>query len=160
MKRKSPLTLQQKYPPSAPCSCGVCTAFCRRPGWWTVSEAKRAIEAGYGARMMLEVSPEHTFGVLSPAFSGCEQNFALQEFSRAGCTFLTAGLCELYATGLMPLECRFCHHSRIGAGKRCHKAIERDWRTQSGQALVSAWLDEYGIHARFLTACLRRKSGV
>jgi len=33
--------------------------------WWTVEEAARAITAGYGGRMMLEMSPQRSFGVLS-----------------------------------------------------------------------------------------------
>jgi hypothetical protein len=151
-KRTSPLTLQQKYPPSPPCDCDVCRAFCRRPGWWTVCQARDAMDSGLGARMMLEVSPDRTFGVLSPAFSGCEGNFALQELSHRGCTFLRQGLCELHGTNHMPLECRFCHHSSIGAGKACHADLERDWRTARGQALVNQWLNEYGISARFFAA--------
>jgi len=144
MKRKRKLSLHEKYPPSEPCSCSVCTAYCARPGWWTVSEAEKAIKAGYGNRMMLELSPELTFGVLSPAFYGCEQNFALQEFSHFGCNFLSNGLCELHGTGLEPLECQFCHHSRTGLGLKCHADIESDWRTPKGQALVAGWLLSYG----------------
>lgn len=151
-KRTAPLTLQQKYPPSPPCNCEVCRAFCRRPGWWTVSQAREAMDANLGQRMMLEVSPDRAFGVLSPAFSGCEGNFALQEFSGFGCTFLKRGLCELHGTNHMPLECRFCHHSSIGRGKACHADLERDWRTARGQALVDEWLREYGVAARFLAA--------
>jgi predicted ester cyclase len=47
----------------------VCKSYCRRPGWWTVEEASRAIEKGYGPRMMLEMAPGFRFGVLSPAFT-------------------------------------------------------------------------------------------
>ncbi len=43
-----------------------------RPGWWTVQEANEALHAGLGKRMMLEMSPDLSFGVLSPAFKGCE----------------------------------------------------------------------------------------
>ena len=46
--------------------CEVCLTYCARPGWWTVEEAARAMDAGYSDRMMLEISPELTFGVLSP----------------------------------------------------------------------------------------------
>ncbi len=139
MKRKRKQNLREKYPPSEPCSCEICTSFCMRPGWWTVKEASRAIRAGYGNRMMLEVSPEFTFGVLSPAFKGCEMNFALQMFSQFGCTFFNKGLCDLHGTGYEPLECRFCHHSRKGLGRKCHSDIEKDWNTPKGQALVAKW---------------------
>ena len=58
----------QKYPPSEPCSCDVCLAYYARHNWWADEDAIRLIDAGYGNRMMLEIAPELTFGVLSPAF--------------------------------------------------------------------------------------------
>lgn len=143
------MTLAEKYPPSKPCSCDICRAFCSRPGWWTVEEARRAMSAGYGNRMMLEISPEFTFGVLSPAFKGCEGDFALQEYSESGCNFLREGLCELHGTGFMPLECRFCHHSRSGQGLVCHSEIAGDWRTKEGQELVKKWASEYGLYEKY-----------
>ncbi|MDD3171420.1 MAG: hypothetical protein PHO86_03775, partial [Bacilli bacterium] len=96
MGRKSDLFLKGKYPPSKSCSCKICQAYCLRPGWWTVVEAKKAIDAGYSKRMMLEISPEFDFGVLSPAFRGCEEDFAFQEYAKNGCNFFVDGLCELY----------------------------------------------------------------
>lgn len=133
-------SLNERYPPSEPCSCDICRGYCRRPGWWTVEEAAKAMEAGYGSRMMLEMSPELTFGVLSPAFKGCEGYFALQDYSGFGCNFLKDGLCELHGTGFEPLECRFCHHLRKGLGQKCHADLEKDWKTATGQALVKKWL--------------------
>ncbi|MFN2152190.1 MAG: hypothetical protein ACK2T5_11375, partial [Anaerolineales bacterium] len=102
--------MSRKYPPSEPCGCEVCVGFCLRPGWWSVDEVVRAMDAGYGPRMMLEMSPELTFGVLSPAFKGCEGDLATNLYFRNGCTFLKRTRCELYGTGYQPLECRFCHH--------------------------------------------------
>ena len=142
-RKKQPLSLEEQFPPSAPCSCYVCRSFCKRPGWWTVQEAARALAAGYGGRMMLELSPDRTFGVLSPAFSGCEGLFAFQEYAQNGCCFFQNGLCTLYSTDLEPLECRFCHHERMGEGHLCHAALERDWNTPEGQALVKQWLLRY-----------------
>ena len=133
------MTLSDKYPPSEPCSCEVCLTYCLRPGWWTVEEAERAVNAGFHNRMMVEMSPDLAFGVLSPAFRGCEGNFALNDFAKNGCNFLIAGLCELHGTGLMPLECRFCHHNRKGLGAECHLAIEKEWNTKRGQALIGEW---------------------
>ena len=46
--------LHEKYPPSQPCNCKICIDYCKRPGWWTVNEAERAIAAGLHSRMMLE----------------------------------------------------------------------------------------------------------
>lgn len=138
-------SLQGKYPPSEPCACEVCLSYCMRPGWWTVEQAAAAIEAGYGDRMMLELAPEFTFGVLTPAFKGCERYFALQQYSRNGCTFLKEDRCELFGTGHQPLECRFCHHERPGLGRQCHADIEKDWNTAVGRALVNKWVRENGL---------------
>lgn len=145
MKR---IDLIRRYPPSPPCSCPTCRAWCVRPGWWTVAEAASAIDAGYAGRMMLEMSPGFAFGVLSPAFKGNEGAVALDALAQRGCTFLAAEGCELFATDFRPLECRFCHHSRQGRGARCHRAIEKDWRTKEGQKLVIAWAG--------LTGCFER----
>lgn len=143
MKNQHNRSLADLYPPSESCTCEICRSYCIRPGWWTVSEAVLVIETGYGNRMMLEISPELTFGVLSPAFRGCEMNFALQEYRYQGCSFLFDGLCALYGTGLMPLECRFCHHTRQGMGQQCHKEIEKNWRSSQGRTLVKKWAEEY-----------------
>jgi hypothetical protein len=138
-------SLPERFPPSEPCACALCVAYCRRPGWWTVEEAGRAFAAGLGARMMLEIAPERSFGVLSPAFYGCERGFAVNEFAVRGCNFLKAERCELFGGGLQPLECRFCHHARAGQGPLCHAALERDWQRPAGQALVERWAKEFGL---------------
>jgi hypothetical protein len=135
----SSINLAKKYPPSKPCTCDICLSYCLRPGWWTVEQAAKAMDAGYAYRMMLEISPELTFGVLSPAFKGNEGNIALQFFSRHGCTFLRENLCELFGTGLQPLECRFCHHTRPGLGRKLHSDIEKEWYSQKGQKLIIQW---------------------
>lgn len=89
--------------------------------------------------MMLEMAPDRSFGVLSPAFRGCEGSFALERFADKGCTFLLEGRCELHGTGHEPLECSFCHHSRPGEGPKCHRALERDWDSPAGRELVVRW---------------------
>ena len=144
-KAKQKKTLAEKYPPSEPCTCDICLGYCARPGWWTVEEAARALEAGYGNRMMLEVAPELSFGVLSPAFKGCERSVATSQFAKNGCTFLKNDRCELYGTGRQPLECRFCHHERRGMGPKCHADLERDWQTPAGQALIEKWIKLVGL---------------
>jgi hypothetical protein len=138
-------SLSKKYRPSELCPCEICVGYCMRPGWWSVAEAARAMEAGYGPRMMLEMSPELTFGVLSPAFKGCEGDLAINLFSQNGCTFLRDTHCELYGTGYQPLECRFCHHERKGLGLQCHEDLESDWHTSVGQTLVLRWVKIMGI---------------
>jgi hypothetical protein len=58
-------------------------------------------------------------------------------------------LCELYDTGLEPLECRFCHHTREGLGLKCHTDLEKDWNTREGQALVMVWADNIGLWNKY-----------
>jgi hypothetical protein len=150
--------LNKLFPPSEPCSCEICLSYCTRPGWWTVEEAGHVINLGYADRMMLEVSPELTFGVLSPAFKGCEMNFALQEFSQNKCTFLKNDLCELFDSGVQPLECRFCHHNRVGEGKKCHDAIEKDWNSYHGQKVVKKWIEKINFKwADYYYSVLKKK---
>jgi len=141
--------LVKKFPPSEPCSCNICLNYCRRPGWWTVEEATRAMDEGYADRMMMEISPEFTFGVLSPAFKGNEKNLAIQVYSDQSCTFLKENLCELFGTNFQPLECRFCHHTRTGLGNKCHSAIENDWYSKEGQRLVIRWCKQTKIFERY-----------
>lgn len=141
-------SLEERFPPSEPCCCDVCIAYCSRPGWWTVDQVERAIAAGYAPRMMLEMAPEKTFGVLSPALRGCEGQFADYARQERGCTFFSHGLCELFGTGFQPLECRYCHHSRKGAGMECHHAIENDWNSPAGVALVVRWSKMTGFWER------------
>jgi hypothetical protein len=141
-------TLVQKYPPSPACSCPVCQSYCARPGWWTVEEAVQAIEAGYASRMMLEMSPDRAFGVLSPAFKGCEGDFAREIYSKRGCTFLNDKHCELHDTRFQPLECRFCHHARLGQGARCHAEIGDEWNSPHGRKWVVKWSKLTGLWQR------------
>ena len=139
------MNLKDKFPPSDPCSCEMCLGFCSRPGWWAVEEARQALDAGLGGRMMLEISPEKTFGVLAPAFKGCEGRIATKRFANQGCTFLKDHLCELFDSGLQPLECRFCHHTRQGQGSTCHAALEEDWARPAGRQIVRAWCKVTGL---------------
>jgi hypothetical protein len=148
-KKKHDRTLTEKYPPSQPCGCDICLRYCIRPGWWTVEEAARAMQGGYADRMMLEFSPDRSFGVLSPAFKGNEMGFATNQAAANGCNFLKENLCELHGTGFQPLECRFCHHDRVGLGPVCHADLERDWNTPAGQVLVVSWGNLTGFWERY-----------
>ena len=141
-------TLTARFPASEPCTCPVCVGYCLRPGWWTVDQAADAIRAGYAGRMMLEMSPERSYGVLSPAFKGCELDFARQVFADRGCTFLQAERCELFGSGLEPLECLHCHHASPQAGHRCHAEIGRTWNSTSGRDLIVEWSQQTGFLER------------
>ena len=136
------MNIIESFPPSEPCSCEICTKYCQRPGWWTIEEFERVLESQYYHRVMLEVAPELTFSVLSPAFKGCESNFALQDYAKNGCNFFINGLCELFGTNVQPLECRYCHHERAGKGIECHTAIENEWNSHEGKKLVEVWIDK------------------
>lgn len=149
-------SLIEKYPPSVPCNCEICRSYCMRPGWWTVEQAAQALAAGYEFRMMLEMAPEMSFGVLSPAFRGCEGTFATNLYADRGCNFLKNDLCELHSTGFEPLECRFCHHERLGLGPKCHADLEADWNTPAGQALVEKWSQKTGLWERMSHARISR----
>ena len=127
------------FPPSEGCTCSICCEYCKRPGWWTVEQAELAISKGYAERMMMEISPQFDFAVLSPAFHGCEGFIATKEGYISGCNFLKNGLCELHDTDILPLECAFCHHNRKGQGIKCHMSIEKQWKTVKGQRLVARW---------------------
>lgn len=94
---------------------------------------------------MLEISPDRRFGVLSPAFKGNEVNYAWQISSGRGCTFFQNERCELFGTGFQPLECRFCHHDRLGLGTECHLAIEKEWNTPPAQRLIVRWGNKTGF---------------
>ena len=139
-----------RFPPSPPCRCDICGYFCHRPGWPLVREARLALEAGYGPRMMLELSEDHSYGVLSPAFKGNEGYLALQQFSQNGCTFLNEHLCDIHHLPFLPLECRFCHHDRMGKGTACHEEIGRDWHTSKGRRLVRLWLGTVRLPSHLL----------
>ena len=99
--------------------------------------------------MMLELSPDRSFGVLSPAFLGNEGYYALQGNADKGCTFLKEGQCEIHECSFFPLECRFCHHERWGQGAGCHRAIERDWQCAKGRRLVTHWLSACNLASPF-----------
>lgn len=89
--------------------------------------------------MMLEISPDFKFAVLSPAFYGCEGFIATNDGAKNGCNLLKEGMCELHDTDFLPLECAFCHHERVGKGIVCHNEISDQWHTLEAQKLVARW---------------------
>lgn len=134
------MNLYDYFPPSESCSCQICLNYCKRPGWWTLEEFEYLLKTHYYKKVMLEISPEMSFGVLVPAFKGCESNFALQNYANNGCTFLNMNKCQLHKSKYQPLECRYCHHDRVGKGIECHNALEKEWNSFEGQKLVNYWL--------------------
>jgi len=100
--------------------------------------------------MMLEVAPDFSFAVLSPAFKGCEGYIAINEFASAGCIFYSGGLCEIHASDIQPLECRVCHHESQGMGPKIHRELENEWNTKKGQKVVINWMKEIKFHDKLL----------
>jgi hypothetical protein len=72
----------------------------------------------------------------------------MEVYAEQGCTFFKDELCELFGTGLEPLECRHCHHERSGTGKQCHADIETDWNTPEAKRLIVRWGNITGFWAR------------
>lgn len=134
------MNLIDKYPDSESCSCEICISYCMQPGLWTVDEAEKAINAGLGDRMMLEIMTDLKFGILSPAYKKNESEFSQQIHSLNGCTFFKDNKCEIHNTENLPLECRFSHHSRHGQGNQCHEDIMSEWKTTEGQELIKKWI--------------------
>ena len=58
-------------------------------------------------------------------------------------------MCELYDTGLILIECRFCHHLREGLGEKCHQDIGEEWNTPPGQILVNKWMLMTGVLLKY-----------
>lgn len=140
--------IYNRYPHSQSCSCEVCKSFCKRPGWWTPEQTKEIIKVGYYNKIMLEISPELTFGVLSPAFKGCEMNIAINLFKENWCTFYHNGLCDLHNTPYLPLECAFCNHDSKGQGQKCHTDIEQLWKSKENQKIIKEWGEMVGLWER------------
>ena len=143
------IDISKLFPPSQGCDCEICRGYCKRPGWWTVEQAELALNKNYAHRMMMEISPEFDYAVLSPAFYGCGGLVATKQNSMNGCNFLKNGLCELHGTDLFPIECAFCHHDRVGQGIICHTYIAYDWKTLRGQKLVARWQKIVGFDKKY-----------
>ncbi len=137
--------LYKRFPPSESCSCEICSYYCMRPGWPLVQEARMLIEAGFSDRLMVEFSPGYSFGILAPAFKGNEGYYALANHAGNGCTFLVSNGCAIFDRSFRPLECRFCHHDRVGKGSVCHLALAHDWNTSKGRRLVQGWLETHHL---------------
>lgn len=126
MKRKKKhRSLRDKYPPSEPCSCEICRSYCVRPGWWTVEEASKAIKAGYGHRMMLEIAPEMTFGVLSPAFKGCEGFMLCRSIQKTDAIFIQTAFVSFSGQVCRPLNAAIAIISEKASGRNAMRTLKR-----------------------------------
>lgn len=137
----------KRQPPA--CACAACQFDCQMPCWGTPSDVQALIDAGYGARLTLELwtkTPKVEF--LTPALKGFEGKRAPRTpYSRAGCTFWTdARLCEVHDAGLKPLEGKMSHHHpalKKVDGMKLRRWIAEQWDTDEGRALVAAWKAQF-----------------
>ncbi len=136
------------------CACHGCIAACsHRPGWATPAEIRTLIDAGHGARLMLECWCPTTLPdgdeiqLLSVATVGNTAGIAPID-PRARCTFLTAeDRCEIYEH--RPTECAIALTCQ---GQDAHRYIDQlvaevylPWQTAEAQAMVDAWKTEHGV---------------
>jgi Fe-S-cluster containining protein len=111
----------------------------------TPDEAEKAIEQGFGARLMADwwVGKDENIFVLCPASLGYEGKDApeislFNLFSGLGqCTFLKDNLCEIHDSGFKPLLCRetLC----CGEHYPSKEQVVPLWNTDRGRALVERW---------------------
>lgn len=126
------------------CACKQCQDMCRnRVCWPTPEEAKALIDAGYGARLMMDYwVSDPDINILCPAISGYESQQA--PWTPTGrCTFFTdEGLCEI--NHLKPLEGKKARHDLYENNKdmaQLHGAVASLWMGSSG--LVDDWATQF-----------------
>lgn len=146
------------------CDCEGYRRGCMyNPGWMTVGEAQKAVEAGFGDRLMLDWWDTDGGGrlyLLCPASTGSQGNFAPEQpedfweayFWEKGTRVLfVAGRCAIHESGFKPWECRHAHHDRTTFRGRDHAdfaALVAGWDTAEGSALVEAWSRDHAVFVR------------
>lgn len=139
---------KEKWPDTT-CACEECKSYCRKKPCWPIpTEARRLIEAGYGARLMLDwweggdrVGKEgEKIFVLCPACVGHAQDYAPSNpFWKERCVFFSKDeLCELHALKLKPYEGRKAFHASFeGTPRRVH--LIKKWHTPEARKLIEDW---------------------
>lgn len=140
------------------CACDRCKQMCREtPCWGTPDDARKMIEAGFGASLMLQyresstVLPpiEHTEMVV-PAIRGKEGGMT-PFFPWGACALLDAeGMCRVHK--IKPLEGRVVLHNQkqpddllfpIPEGYDLRDYIATLWQTPEAQRLVEEWKEKF-----------------
>lgn len=114
-------------------------------------EARRAISAGYGDRLMLDwwflPHPQGKIFVLSPLGGNshgqiCDDGdlagMILGTWTKGGCTLHEKGLCAIHNSGFKPYECRVtfaCNDDDTDY----HKEVAMAWNTPKARAIVDSW---------------------
>lgn len=119
--------------------------MCRTPGWMTVDEAERAINAGLAGDLMEDYwdGRSGVVYVLCPANWGLRgKRASLPDAIFGPCVMLdqATGLCNLHQSDHKPIECRtaWCD-GRRDERYRPRKAIKKEWDSDRGRSLVSRW---------------------
>lgn len=128
------------------CNCERCQKGCQRyPGWMTVDEAKRAMDAGHAKDLMRDywASMEGNISVLCPAIEGYEGRTAAW-LPDGKCVFFSNGKCGIHNSGFKPRQCRESFLCKgIGPGKS--EFIE-EWNSPEGKEQVRRFreLNQWG----------------
>lgn len=128
------------------CTCEKCVKACERiPGWMTPDEARKAIDAGFAGRLMLdwwiEQNGEELF-VLTPAVVGREGGQSAW-WPGGRCTFLRDSRCEIHSSGFKPIHCRLALLCDDTVNEKAFVDPKGDvaklWHTETGRALIEKW---------------------
>lgn len=123
------------------CETGI--QYCEEtPCWGTIPDMQRIIDAGYGAKLMVDYwsmfDPDYRVEILCGASTGYEGHNA--PYERHQCTFLAERKCTIHA--IKPLE------GRVACCKlepsRLREGLAKHWDSEKGRALVAKWRETYG----------------
>lgn len=140
------------------CRCKSCVSCCETfPGWMNPEDAMKAIESGYGDRLMLDwlyadadEGFENDVEVLTPASVGYESRKAPEMpslgvffgWDKGRCTFLSRGkLCQIHDSGFKPQQCR----ETIACEDKGpdNFVMAQLWNTECGRATVASWKSQF-----------------
>jgi hypothetical protein len=163
------LTLKELTLVDSECKCEECTENCAwRPGWPSLEEAKKLVEAGYGKELMVDWWGGDSFTpdlsriyLLCPAGKGhagddaaegsLSDIFSVGRLPAMPCVMLTPEkLCKLHGSGMKPVECR-CTSCNTPDPDYIHEAAAESWNSPRGAAFVLQWMYDVGYTGRFKT---------
>lgn len=127
------------------CTYNDCVQACKEhPGWFSPEDARAALDAGLGERLMLDwwVRTGDNIELLSAPVEGHEGQNA-PSWPGGRCTFLVHDRCEIHFI-CKPLECVV---STCGEGddeSHLHHEVAMLWDTDGGRALVARWREMVG----------------
>lgn len=143
----------------ASCTCSTCTSHCHRvPGWMLPEEARKAVDAGYAPKLMIDWfdGKDGPLFVLCPAAQFHEGERAptwdemtggdwmrgwLGNVSKGRCAFLSeVGRCTIHDSGFKPIHCRQAFHDSTKVIREPdNEKIAGAWQTTDAKALIEEW---------------------